>query len=134
VIKYLIPLDEAVRIDKWLWAVRVFKTRNQAGIACHAGKVRINGHPVKPSHEVKLHEIIMVNVGPLTKSFQVTGIIKNRVSAKLAVDFVKDVTPEEEYEQLRLKKEMNFEIRDRGTGRPTKKERRQIVRLKRNKL
>ena len=127
-------MDEAVRIDKWLWAVRVFKTRNQAGIACHGGKVRINGHPVKPSHEVKPQEIITVDVGLLTKSFQVTGIITNRVSAKLAGDFVKDVTPEEEYEQLRLKKEMNFEIRDRGTGRPTKKERRQIVRLKRNKF
>jgi ribosome-associated heat shock protein Hsp15 len=127
-------LDEIVRIDKWLWAVRVFKTRNQAGEACHAGKVKINGHPVKPSHEVKLNEVIMVNLGPLTRSFQVSGIIKNRVSAKIAGDFVKDITPEEEYERLRLKKEMNFELRDRGTGRPTKKERRLITRLKRNKF
>ena len=130
----MLLLEESVRIDKWLWAVRVFKTRNQAGEACRAGKVKINGLTVKPSHEVKLNEVIIVNLGQFNKSIHVTGIIKNRGSATIAAENVKDVTPIEEYERLKLKKEMNYEYRDRGSGRPTKKERREIVKLKKHKI
>jgi ribosome-associated heat shock protein Hsp15 len=127
-------LEEIVRIDKWLWAVRLFKTRNQAGEACRAGKVRINGQPVKPSHDVKINEVIVIQFGPLTKTIQVKGIIKNRVSAKLAVENAEDQTPEAEYERIKLKKEMDYENRDRGSGRPTKKERRDIIKLKKYKI
>lgn len=123
-------MDSGLRIDKWLWAVRIFKTRNQAADACKAGKVKIDGSNVKPSKEIKINDIITVQIGALTKTIKVTGIIKNRVSAKLAVDYVEDLTSEEEYEKLKLMKEVNFERRDRGVGRPTKKERRIITKLK----
>ena len=127
-------MDSGLRIDKWLWAVRIFKTRNQAADACKAGKVKIDGSNVKPSREIKINDIITVQIGALTKTIKVTGIIKNRVSAKLAVDYVEDLTPEEEYEKLKLMKEVNFEKRDRGVGRPTKKERRIITKLKKFKF
>ena len=127
-------MDSGLRIDKWLWAVRIFKTRNQAADACKAGKVKIDGSNVKPSREIKINDIITVQIGALTKTIKVTGIIKNRVSAKLAVDYVEDLTPEEEYEKLKLMKEVNFEKRDRGFGRPTKKERRIITKPKKFKF
>jgi ribosome-associated heat shock protein Hsp15 len=127
-------MDSGLRIDKWLWAVRIFKTRNQAADACKAGKVKIDSNSVKPSREIKINNIITVQIGALTKTIKVTGIIKNRVSAKLAVDYVEDLTPEEEYEKLKLMKEVNFERRDRGVGRPTKKERRIITKLKKFKF
>ncbi len=127
-------MDSGLRIDKWLWAVRIFKTRNQAADACKAGKVKIDGSNVKPSKEIKINDIITVQIGALSKTIKVTGIIKNRVSAKLAVDYVEDLTPEEEYEKLKLMKEVNFERRDRGVGRPTKKERRIITKLKKFKF
>ncbi len=127
-------MDSGLRIDKWLWAVRIFKTRNQAADACKAGKVKIDGSNVKPSKEIKINDIITVQIGALTKTIKVTGIIKNRVSAKLAVDYVEDLTSEEEYEKLKLMKEVNFERRDRGVGRPTKKERRIITKLKKIKF
>lgn len=127
-------MDSGLRIDKWLWAVRIFKTRNQAADACKAGKVKTDSSSVKPSREIKINDIITVQIGALTKTIRVTGIIKNRVSAKLAVDYVEDLTPEEEYEKLKLMKEVNFERRDRGIGRPTKKERRIITKLKKFKF
>ncbi|MCK5838770.1 MAG: RNA-binding S4 domain-containing protein, partial [Bacteroidales bacterium] len=74
----------SVRIDKWLWAVRIYKTRNQAGEACRGGKIKINDLAVKPSREIKIDDIINVQLGHLTKTVQVTGLIRNRVSAKLA--------------------------------------------------
>jgi len=125
---------DQIRIDKWLWAVRVFKTRTMAADACKAGKVKIAGQSVKPSREVKLDDIISIQLGAFIKTVQVIGIIKNRVSAKLAVDHVKDLTPAEEYERLKMMHELNYENRERGAGRPTKKERRNIVQLKRYKL
>ncbi|MCK4676866.1 MAG: RNA-binding S4 domain-containing protein [Bacteroidales bacterium] len=124
----------SVRIDKWLWAVRVFKTRNQAGEACRGGKVKINNLAVKPSREIKIDDIINIQLGQLTKTIQVTGLIRNRVSAKLATEHVIDLTPEEEYSRLKMTKKANYEKRDKGEGRPTKKQRRQIVNLKRYKL
>jgi len=115
-----------IRIDKWLWAVRLFKTRTLASDACRGGKVLLNNSPVKPSKDIKTDDIVQVKIGPFTKTVKVTGIIGNRVSAKLAVDFVEDLTPPEEYEKLKSKKDDFFVKRDRGTGRPTKKDRREI--------
>ena len=128
---FILPLPmDYIRIDKWLWAVRIFKTRTMASEACKAGKVKINGQSVKPSREVKLEDVITIKLGSLLKTVQVTGIIKNRVSAKLAINHIKDLTPDEEYERLKMMHELNYENRDRGTGRPTKKERRNIAKLK----
>lgn len=125
-------MSEGIRIDKWLWAVRIFKTRSQAGEACKSGKVTINDIPVKPSREVKLDDIITIRLKQLTKTVQVTELLKNRVAAKFAVNYLADLTPKEEYDKLKIKKETNYEHRQRGFGRPTKKERRLIERLKKS--
>ena len=119
-----------VRIDKWLWCVRVFKTRSLATEECRAGKVRINGQETKASHIVKIGEVIEVQIEQLKKILLVKDILDRRVSAKLAVDYVEDQTPAEEIERLRLARKTNFEKRDRGVGRPTKRERRDIDEFK----
>lgn len=119
-----------VRIDKWLWCVRIYKTRNQATEDCKAGKVRINGNPAKASHNVKVGEIIEVQIEQLKKILLVKDLLDKRLSAKLVVDFVEDQTPSEEIERLRLARKTNFEKRDRGVGRPTKRERRDIEKFK----
>ena len=121
---------DTVRIDKWLWAVRLFKTRSQASAACRGGKVKIENAVVKPSREVKLEDIIQVQAGGFTKTVKVNGILKNRVSAKLAVEYLEDITPAEEIDKKLMLRELNYERRDRGVGRPTKKSRRLIERLK----
>jgi ribosome-associated heat shock protein Hsp15 len=123
-------MEEGVRIDKWLWAVRIFKTRSQATLACKSGKVKINDANVKPSREVRIGEIISVNLSLIQKKVKVTGLLANRVSAKLAENYVEDLTSQEEYEKQKLKREINFEYRERGIGRPTKKARREIEILK----
>ncbi|MGB4204431.1 MAG: RNA-binding S4 domain-containing protein [Bacteroidales bacterium] len=123
-------MSDTVRIDKWLWSIRIYKTRNQASEACRAGKVKINGIAVKPSREVKAGDIIVINLSPLTKTVEVVEAIKNRVGAKLVPQFANDLTPQEEYDKVKLINEMNFERRDRGSGRPTKKQRRLIDYLK----
>lgn len=129
------PKDQQnIRIDKWLWAVRVFKTRNQAAEACKGGKVKINDTSVKPSREVKLNDIVKIQKGPYTRTLKVIGLLSNRVSARIAEEYADDLTPPEEIENLKLMREMNYERRDRGAGRPTKKERREIVKLKRYRL
>ena len=127
-------MSEGIRIDKWLWAVRIYKTRNLAADACRAGKVRINDKPVKPSHEVKLNEAIVINLTPLIKTVKVIGILKNRVAAKLVEDYLEDMTPQEEYDKLKLMRELNYEHRKRGEGRPTKKQRRMIDVIKKSKF
>ncbi|MEA3476788.1 MAG: S4 domain-containing protein [Bacteroidota bacterium] len=121
---------ETNRIDKWLWAVRLFKTRSQATAACKGGKVKVDKINVKPSREVKLDDIIQIQISGFTKTVKVTGLLKRRVSARLAVDYVQDITPVEEIEKRKMMKEVNYEWRDRGVGRPTKKQRRLIERLK----
>jgi len=123
-------LVDTVRIDKWLWAVRVYKTRNQAAEACRAGKVKMDGLAVKPSRDIKAGDLIEISVPPIKRIFEVLEPIKNRVGAKLVAQFARDLTPQQEYDKLKLINEMNFERRDRGTGRPTKKERRLIDYLK----
>ena len=123
-------MEAGVRIDKWLWAVRIFKTRSQATIACKSGKIKINDANIKPSHEVRIGEIITVNLSSIQKKVKVTGLLVGRVSAKLVENFMEDLTPQEEYEKQKLKREVGFEYRQRGIGRPTKKERREIEILK----
>jgi len=116
----------SVRIDKWLWAVRIFKTRSLAADACKGGKVEISEATVKASREVKIGEIIYVRIGQLNKKIKVIGLTENRVSAKLAVQFVEDLTPPEEYKKIEMIHKSNFITRDKGSGRPTKKDRREM--------
>jgi ribosome-associated heat shock protein Hsp15 len=131
---FVIKLDTgSIRIDKWLWAVRIFKTRTLASDACKAGKVKIGGQSVKPSREIKLQEEISVQMGVYIKTVKVLGLIHNRVSAQLVPQFMEDLTPEAEYEKLKIQHEIKTEFRPRGLGRPTKKQRRLIDRLKNTK-
>jgi ribosome-associated heat shock protein Hsp15 len=123
-------MTEVVRIDKWLWCARLFKTRTLAAEACAAGKIKLNDVSVKPSKELKLNEILTVQLPQIKKTIQVKTLVKNRVSPPMVVDVYLDLTPIELYEQLQLMKEFNYEKRDRGIGRPTKKERREIDVLK----
>lgn len=125
---------EGIRVDKWLWAVRAFKTRSQATDACKSGKVKIDDITVKPSREIKLNEEIVVQINHISRTLKVIGLLNNRVGAKLVVDYLEDLTPPEEYEKEKLKREINYEYRDHGLGRPTKKERRLIDRLKKSKF
>ena len=125
---------EGIRIDKWLWAVRVFKTRSQATDACKSGKIKIDDTTVKPSREIKLNDEIFVQINHITRTLKVIGLLKNRVAAKLVSDYMEDLTPSEEYDKEKIKREINYEYRDRGLGRPTKKERRLIDRLKKSKF
>jgi len=117
---------EVIRIDKWLWAVRLFKTRSLAADACRNGKVWINNIPVKPSFEMKENLTVQVRFGPIIKTVKVLKLTANRLSAKLVPDFMLDMTSPEEYKKLEIKKDVFFVKRERGTGRPTKKERRDI--------
>ena len=121
---------EEIRIDKWLWAVRLYKTRSIATEACKTGRIKIDGIAVKPSRTIRKGTIIEVFQPPMQKTIEVKELLKNRVGAKLVENYIVDHTPEEEYEKLQMIKEMRTEWRNRGTGRPTKKERRDIDRLK----
>jgi ribosome-associated heat shock protein Hsp15 len=124
-------MAEGVRIDKWLWAVRAFKTRSMASDACRTGKVVIAGQPVKPSRETRIGDEVEVRVGPqLTRTLRVKELLQNRVAAKLVPEYADDLTPPEAYERIKIISQLNYERRDRGTGRPTKKQRRDIDRLK----
>jgi ribosome-associated heat shock protein Hsp15 len=118
--------SKSVRIDKWLWAVRIYKTRSMATDACRSGKVIISDIEVKPSREVKTGDIITVKTGPVKKTIKVLGLLDNRVAAKLVAQFMEDLTPAEEYKKLEMMRDSRFVSRDRGAGRPTKRERRDI--------
>ena len=119
-------MEEAVRIDKWLWAVRVFKTRTIASEACKKGRVLIDNNSVKSSRMIRVGDIVQVKKPPVTYSFKVVEISQKRMGAKLVPDFMENVTPPEEYEILEMNKLSGFVDRQRGTGRPTKKERRDL--------
>jgi ribosome-associated heat shock protein Hsp15 len=127
-------MQEGVRIDKWLWAVRIFKSRSLASEACRSGKISIDHIRVKPSREVKEGDIIEISSPFLVRIVRVKATPGNRISAKLIENFLEDMTPPEETLKMKMKKEINFEARPRGIGRPTKKERRSIERLKRSKF
>lgn len=124
---------ESIRIDKWLWAVRLYKTRSQAGEACKGGKVKIDGRNVKPSKDVKAGDEIEIQINLIEKKVLVKQVLKNRVGAKLVENYMTDLTPQEEYDKLKLMREMNAENWQRGSGRPTKKNRRMIDQLKKLK-
>lgn len=119
-------MADGVRIDKWLWAVRLFKTRSQATEACKKGNVSISGKAIKPARVLQVGEIVEVKKAPITKSFKVLALAGKRMGAKLVIDFLEDVTPPEELELLEIQKHMRWSARDKGTGRPTKKDRREL--------
>jgi len=121
---------DGVRIDKWLWAVRLYKTRGLASEACRTGKITIGGVPAKPSRDLRPGDILVVGMGALKRTIGVKALLTNRVSAKLVPEYLNDLTPPEEYERMQMLKELSWERRPRGTGRPTKQERRTIDRLK----
>lgn len=114
------------RIDKWMWATRIFKTRTIAAEACKKGRVFMNGNTVKPSRMVKPGDIIQVKKPPITYSFKVLQAIERRVGAKLVPDIMENVTTPDQYELLELSKISGFIDRSRGMGRPTKKDRREL--------
>jgi len=118
-----------MRIDKWLWTVRLFKTRSMATDACNAGKVKINSVSCKPSREIKMDDEIQIRIGQLQKTVKAINFPKNRISAKLVPDYYLDLTPAEEYERVKLLS-IQTERREHGLGRPTKRDRRQIEYLK----
>lgn len=122
--------ESDIRIDKWLWAVRVFKTRSQATEACKKGRIMIEDQAVKPSRIIKVDEVVYVRFPPIYRQFKVVGLLKNRVGAKLVASYMEEITPEEEKAKLDLVKTDTFGRRPRGSGRPTKKERRIIDKLK----
>ncbi len=124
--------ENIVRMDKWLWAARLFKTRSLAADAIKGGKVKVDGNPIKPSREVKVGEVIQVQIGQLHKEVEVKAVAKNRVPPKQVPEVYNDLTPKEEYERIEFMNAYKTEWRDRGTGRPTKKERRLIEKMKDN--
>ena len=115
---------EEARIDKWLWAARIFKTRSIAADACKNGRVTIGGVNIKPSHVVKAGEVVAVRKPPVTYSFRILKTIEQRVGAKLLPEIYENVTPPDQYELLEMNRISGFVDRARGTGRPTKKDRR----------
>ena len=117
---------EELRIDKYLWAIRVYKTRTDATDACKGGKVRINGADTKPSKLVKVGDTIVARKGAVTYTYKVLQLIDKRQGAKLVPDYAENQTPPEELAKLRAPVETFFLKRDRGAGRPTKKDRRQM--------
>ena len=119
-------MADIARIDKWLWAARIFKTRSIAADACKNGRVTIKGINVKPSHTIKAGEVISVKKPPITYSFEVLQTIEKRIGAKLVPEVYKNVTDAKQYELLEMSRISGFVDRARGTGRPTKKDRRQL--------
>lgn len=119
-------MAEETRIDKYLWSIRVYKTRSDATDACKGGKVRLNGSDIKPSKTVKPGDTLTVRKGAVTYSYKVLAITEKRQGAKLVPQYAENTTPQEELDKLRAPVETFFLKRDRGTGRPTKKERRQM--------
>ena len=115
-----------VRIDKWLWAVRLFKTRTLAAEACKKGKVIIQNIQVKPSRNIKVGDVICIKRNPILFSFKVLALSENRMNAKLVAVFMENVTTADQLELIELGKLAGQTGRDRGTGRPTKKERREL--------
>lgn len=117
---------EKVRVDKWLWSVRIFKSRSQATDACRTSQVKVNGEEIKPSSTVAIDDVISVRKGGFHLTFKVRGLIEKRVSAALAKDCYEDLTPPEERSKFKdwFIGKAKPEMREKGTGRPTKKDRR----------
>ena len=115
-----------IRLDKYLWAVRVFKTRSDAAEAIRNNRVAVNGGYCKPSREVREGDIIEVKRMPVVYRYKVTGLVSSRQPAKNVPDYCVNITPQEELDKLSAPRETVFVFRERGTGRPTEKERREI--------
>lgn len=115
-----------VRLDKWLWAVRVFKTRSDAADACRTNRVLVNDSYAKPSREVKVGDVISVKKMPVVYQYRVVELVSSRQPAKNVPLYAADITPQSELDKLNVPRETIFIVRDRGTGRPTKKERREL--------
>ncbi|MDA3883558.1 MAG: S4 domain-containing protein [Bacteroidales bacterium] len=118
--------QDSIRIDKWLWAVRVFKTRSMATSACNKNQVSIDSVHVKPSRTIKKGEVILVKKPPIVRSYKVLDILSQRKSAKVVHDFVEEITPQEEIDKLRTFHMQKIGFREKGLGRPTKKDRRSL--------
>ncbi len=118
------------RIDKYLWAIRQYKTRTQAGEACRGGKVKINGQTIKASRDVKVGDIIDISVSGFVKKIKVLDLLPSRVGAQKLSQYMEDLTPQEDIEQAKMIRQSNYERRARGLGRPTKRDRRDIEELK----
>jgi ribosome-associated heat shock protein Hsp15 len=121
--------SKEIRIDKFLWSVRLYKTRSIASDECRKGRILINNIQVKPSRTVIKDEIIIVKKPPVNYSYRIIEPIENRVAAKLVSNFLEDLTPDCEKAKLDIQKAGGVIYRDKGTGRPTKKERRDIDRI-----
>lgn len=119
-----------VRVDKWLWAMRVFKTRTIATDACKKGRVSMGGIPVKPSRTLKEGDVVEVRKPPITYTFRVKAITQNRLGARLVPDYLENLTPQSQYEILEMSKISGFVDRRKGLGRPTKKEGRDLSQFK----
>lgn len=115
-----------VRIDKWLWAVRLFKTRSIAAEACKKGKVMMQGVALKPSRMLKVGDVVQIKRSPVVYSFKVLALTENRIGAKLVPEYLENVTTPDQLELLEMTKINGFIDRARGTGRPTKKDRREL--------
>ena len=122
-------MAEEARIDKWLWAMRVFKTRSIATEACKKGRVMMNGNPVKPSKMIKVGDEIDVRKPPVTFRFKVLKLAGNRLGAKLVPEYMENITPASQYEILEMAKISGFVDRRKGLGRPTKRESRELSRF-----
>ena len=120
----------SLRIDKFLWAVRIYKTRSLATDACSGGKVKIDGKSVKPSRQIKPSEVFTVTQRYLTRTYRITALIEKRVSAKMLQEYIEDLTPQKELDKLKTERFTSYVQRYRGLGRPTKKERRLIDKYK----
>ncbi len=122
--------SEKIRIDKWLWAVRIYKTRSLAADECRNNKVMLKGVNVKPSRDISVGDEIQVKRPPIIRTYQVLAITGKRMGAALTPGFVKDITSQDQLDLLNVTNSYGFEKRDRGIGRPTKRDRRDIERLK----
>ncbi len=123
------PSNPGARLDKWLWAVRLFKSRALATDACRAGSVTINELVAKAGRDVRVGEIVLVRQGIITRTLQVMGVPRSRVGAKLVAEFCTDLTPTAEFEKARMHRLQQTLARDQGSGRPTKRDRRLLDRL-----
>ncbi|MEE1022689.1 MAG: RNA-binding S4 domain-containing protein [Muribaculaceae bacterium] len=123
-------MKSEVRVDKWLWAMRVFKTRTIATDACKKGRVSMGGSPVKPSRTVKAGDVIDVRKPPITYTFRVVRLTENRLGAKLVPDYLENLTPQSQYDLLEMTRISGFVDRRKGLGRPTKRDGREISRFK----
>lgn len=126
------PEKEKLRIDKYLWAIRIFKTRSLATEACKAGRVKLDGQNIKPAHEVKVGEVYLVSKGAERKIIRVLGLLENRMDAKSVAGFYADETPVEMTHAFKSMFNAPILKRDRGAGRPTKRDRREIDDMKDN--